>query len=195
VSGVTFDEMRLRRLALGFAGVVAAALVVALPVGAKEGVKATLTTRIPLDAPAGTRLRVSWTLAYPAENGRRKPFGAGGVFVRLRSASGAKAETGFTPSGAYTTGEYTATVVVPEGGIGDVQIGLRGFADGVRPADMLFPITNDPVPGSRITVHAPRSETGGGGNTRWILILAAGSLATIVALRSLRRTRVRPRRV
>jgi hypothetical protein len=194
MSGVKFDEMRLRRFALGFVGVVAAALVAALPAAAKEGVKATLTTRIPLDAPAGTHLRVSWTLAYPADNGRRKPFGANGVFVQLRSASGAKAETGVTPSGGYTTGEYTATVAVPEGGIGDVEIGLRGFVDGVRPSDMLFPITNDPVPGSRIAIRAPRSETDGTGSTIWILILAGGSLLTIAALRSLRRTRVRPRR-
>jgi hypothetical protein len=190
--------MRWRRFALGFACVAAAVLVVALPAAAKEGVKATLTTKIPLDAAAGTHLKVSWTLTYPAENGKRKPFGANGVFVRLRSASGAKAETGFTPSGDYTTGEYTANVVVPEGGVGDVEIGLRGFAEGPegrRTSDLLFPITNDPVPVSRIAVHAPRSRADGRRRTIWILVLAGGSLAMIAALRSLRRKRVRPRGV
>ena len=58
--------------------------------------------------------------------------------------------TGFAPVGAYSAGEYEATVVVPEGGIGDVEIGLvawRSDAAGTRRSDALFPITNDPVPG------------------------------------------------
>ncbi len=124
--------------------VAAAVLVGALPAAAKEGVKATLTTKIPLDAAPGTEVAVGWTLAYLDEAGRRQPFGAGEVFVRLLSASGARAETTFVDG----SGEFTANVAVPEGGIGDVRIGLRGYSDG-RPSDMLFPITNDPLPGRR----------------------------------------------
>jgi hypothetical protein len=148
------------------------ALVAALPATGKEGVEATLLTRIPLDAPAGTRLEVAWTLAY-RDHGRRRPFGANGVFVRLRSAAGASAETGF----ASGNGAYRATVVVPKGGIGDVQIGLRGWtndAAGTRESDALFPITNDPLPGA-----AARSDTGW---PRWILVLVAAPLAVLAVL-------------
>jgi hypothetical protein len=150
------------RFAIGLVCFTAAALVGALPAAGKDGVRATLTTSVPLDARAGTHLRVSWTLASLDEQGKRHPFGANGVFVRLLSASGDPAETGFAPTGDYTTGEYTATVVVPEGGIGDVRIGLRGFtsgANGTHNGDMLFPIVNDPMPGAAVT-HTSHRSTG-----------------------------------
>jgi hypothetical protein len=155
----------MRRFGLGLF-VIAVALVAALPAVAKEGVKATLTTSIPLDAPAGTRLHVGWTLASPDGS----PFGAGGIFVRLASASGARAETAFARG---DTGGYTATVRVPEGGIGDVVIGIRGFtsgATGTHNADVLFPITNDPVPG---TIRAA------GDSNTWIFVLVVGSLCLL----------------
>jgi hypothetical protein len=149
----------------------AAALVAALPAAGKEGVQATLLTRIPLDAPAGTRLEVAWRLTY-REHGRRRPFGANGVFVRLESAAGASAETGLTSG----TGDYRATVVVPEGGIGDVQIGVRGWTSGpsgTHESDALFPITNDPLPG------AARSDRGW---PSWIVVLVAAPLAVLAVL-------------
>jgi hypothetical protein len=161
----------LRRFALAALATTAAALVGALPAAAKEGVKATLLTRIPLDAPDGTRLEVAWRLIY-LDHGRRRPFGANGVFVRLRSAAGGGAETGFA-SGA---GDYRATVVVPKGGIGDVQIGLRGWTSGpsgTRESDVLFPISNDPLPGAAQS-HA--------GWPRWIVVLVAAALAVLAVL-------------
>jgi hypothetical protein len=160
----------LRRFAL-VALAAAAALVAALPATAKEGVTATLLTRIPLDAPAGTRLEVAWRLTY-LDHGSRRPFGAGGVFVRLRSAAGGRAVTAF----ASGNGDYRTTVVVPEGGIGDVQIGLQGWTsgpDGTRESDLLFPITNDPLPG------APRSDAGW---PSWIVVLVAAVLGGVVLL-------------
>ncbi len=184
--------MRLRPLALGFLGIAAAALVAALPAAGKDGVKATLRTSIPLDAPAGKQLEVAWTLASVDENGKRQPFGAGGVFVRLSSASGARAETGFARGG--DAGDYTATVPVPKGGIGDVAIGIRSWTNGpsgTRQSDWIFPITNDPVPGA-----ARVASPAGTGSTTWILVLVAGSLATLgvlaVALMR-RRSRESPR--
>ena len=71
-----------------------ALFVAAVPASAKEGVKATLTTQIPLTAKPGTQLHVAWTLSF-LENGQPRPFGAGGGFVRLLSASGAPAETAY----------------------------------------------------------------------------------------------------
>lgn len=135
-------RMRLRRFILALVGVVAAILVAALPATGKDGVEATLTSRIPLDAPAGSELKVAWTLFSKDENGRLQAFGASEIYVRLQSATGAGAETAWARGQA---GNYVATVRVPQGGIGDVEIGIRGYVNG-SPSDEAFPITNDPVP-------------------------------------------------
>lgn len=171
--------------------VVLVALLAAVPVAAKEGVRARLATSIPLDAMPGTRLDVAWTLTSVDEDGQRRPFGASGVYVRLLSASGADAETGFAQgsTGQGSTGEYTATVVVPEGGIGDVEIGLVGLmsdATGTRRADALFPITNDPVPGAA-RAASPASEQRGSepadtSSAQWILVGVVGSLVALAAV-------------
>jgi hypothetical protein len=141
----------MRHFALAFLAIAAVALVAAIPVGAKDGVQATLTTDFPTDAEPGSHVRVAWTLASVDEDGKRQPFGASGVYVRLLSASGGDAQTGFADSGR--TGEYTTTVAVPQGGIADVEIGLVGWAsgaDGTRRGDAFFAITNDPLPGTRV---------------------------------------------
>ena len=121
------------------------ALAAALPAGGKEGVKATLTTRVPLTAPAGATLRVAWTLTYRDDRGNRHPFDGEGIFLRLLSATGAAART-VPAHGASVS--YAATVRVPAGGIRAIQIGIVGWStgpNGTRRADALFPITNDPV--------------------------------------------------
>jgi hypothetical protein len=168
----------------------AAALFSAMPVAAKDGVHATLTTNVPLDARPDAKLTIGWRLAY-VEDGKRRPFGASGVFVRLGSASGARAETGYAKE---DSGTYTATVAVPEGGIGDVQIGLRGYTSGVRTgrSDLLFPITNDPLPGaaqvSSRPLDQPSSESAASGRRTWIYAVVVASLlaigvASVVAIR------------
>ena len=180
--------MRLRALALALAGIGAAALIAAAPAGAKEDVKATLITAIPLDAPAGTELRVAWRLFYIDENGERQPFGANGVFVRLLSASGAASKEGVAPVGAYDTGEYEATVVVPEGGIRDVQLGLTGWvsdANGTRRSDLIFPMTNDPIPNpAPITSSAQERPVpaASGTSSTWIFALVSSLLAVLALL-------------
>jgi LPXTG-motif cell wall-anchored protein len=96
---------------------------------------------------------------------------------------------GVAPDGVYATGEYEATVVVPKGGIGVLEIGLRGWVSGptgTRRSDLLFPITNHPVP--RLGTHAsaasrqPDSERSDTGSTMWVLILAAGALFSLAVL-------------
>jgi hypothetical protein len=173
--------VRLRLLSVGLL-VTATALVCALPAAAKDGVKATLTNDLPLDAEPGTRLRVAWTLVH-VDNGRRRLFGAGGVFVRLVSASGASVETAFAREDG---GHYTATVVVPEGGIADVEIGLRGWVSGQverRPSDLLFPMTHDPVPGVVRVASPPPDRRGSEGTESWdwtwLFAVVAGSLLTL----------------
>jgi hypothetical protein len=165
------------------------ALVAPLPVGAKEGVEATLITNVPLDADPGTRLRIAWTLVSVDDDGQRRPFGASGVYVRLLSASGAAAETGFARTDVHSDGEYAATVAVPEGGIGDVQLGLVGWVSdpqGTRRSDAFFPIANDPLPGAaRVASPGDRADA----SSTWILVGIAGLLAFVIVVAALRRTR------
>lgn len=180
--------MSLRRSALVLVAAGMVALVAALPVSAKEDVKATLETSIPLDAPPGTQLTVAWQLFSDDENGRREPFGANGVFVRLLSASGAAATEGVAPVGAHATGEYETTVVVPEGGIRDVELGLAGWvsdAAGTRRSDLIFPITNDPIPTAPpIASVAPDGPvpSGSDATSTWVTAVAAILLCVPVGL-------------
>jgi hypothetical protein len=150
-----------------------AALFVAPAAQAKEGVHATLTTPIPLDAAPGTKLHVGWKLA----NRDGTPFGGGDVFVRLSSATGDRAETAYTDGG----GTFAADVVVPKGGIGDVQIGIRGWSsgpDGTREAPMFFPITNDPLPGPAMRTSTASS---GDGSNAWLFVTAIGAVLALGA--------------
>jgi hypothetical protein len=135
--------------------VVAVGLVAALPAQSKEGVKATLASRVPLHARAGTPLRLVWTLGYRDEHGHSRPFAASGVFVRLLSATGASRQTAFAHR---ATGRYVATVLVPRGGVGGIQVGIRGWSDGPNGrhrADVLFPITNNPFRRASARTIAP----------------------------------------
>jgi hypothetical protein len=188
----------LRRITCSLLVAAIGAGVAALPAAGKEGVEATLATEVPVDAEPGMRLRLAWRLTYP-EGGQRRPFGANGVFVRLVSASGARAETGVAPSGEYESGRYSAVVVVPDGGIGDVEVGLQGWtsgAGGTRRSDLLFPITNDPLPGS-LRIASPLSQQAApepedGGSKAWIAVvglaslLAVGGVSAVVARRGRR---------
>jgi hypothetical protein len=176
-------EMTMARVGALIA-VAAAALVAALPAAAKEDVKATLTTPIPLDAAPGTELKVSWRLFRVDNDGPRQPFGAGGLFVRLHSASGAAPQEAFAPARLSASGVFSATVVVPEGGIGDIELGLMGWrsdASGTERADLIFPITNDPLPGHPQAVPLGSARPGGehvdDRFLPWALIAAASGVA------------------
>ncbi len=118
------------------------ALVAVGSAGAKNNVEATLLSAIPKQAAPGSTLRVEWRLAE-LDSGR--PFGAGGVFLRLLGAHGAVSTAVATET---RPGRFVATVVVPAGGIRRVRIGLHGFAStpqGTKPGDLFFRIVNDPL--------------------------------------------------
>jgi len=168
--------MTVRRLAASLAVAAVGASIAALPAAAKEGVTAKLESAIALDAPAGSKLTARWSLAARDEDGTRRPFSAAAVFVRLLSRTGAGAKVGFASSDAHADGRYAATVLVPDGGIRDVQIGLRGFtsgATGTHNADVLFPIANDPQPGLARVVRPAAA-------TDWTPWIAAALLACAV---------------
>jgi hypothetical protein len=135
--------MRLRRFARCWLLIAAVALVAAVPASGKEGARATLTTRVPLTAAPGTSFRVAWTVTI-LDSGKRRPFGAGGMFVRLLSpARGASTKV----YAQGVNGRYHATVIVPRGGLRGIQLGLRSWVSdpkGTRESDWLLPITNDP---------------------------------------------------
>jgi len=117
----------------------AAAALVAAPTFAKEGVVARVLTPIERDAQAGTKLTVVWTLSS-VEGGKRRPFGAGGVFIRLFGADGARSPRVYASQ--IGSGRYRAQVRVHRGGVQRVVIGLMSMrcAGSCRPAPRLFPL-------------------------------------------------------
>jgi hypothetical protein len=145
----------------------------------KEGVKARLLTPLRVDAAPGETLTVVWALAGTDEHGRRQPFNAIGVFVRLLSATGGRPTIGFATPDAHPQGRYDAQVAVPKGGIGGVQIGLRGSSDG-EPSDVLFPLVNDPFAAPVSEVAAGQEATSGRPLPAWLAL--AGALALLGVL-------------
>jgi hypothetical protein len=126
-----------RRLLL----VIVFALAAAGSAGAKEGVEATLLSSIPDDATPGSTVHVEWRLA---ELNSGRPFGAGGIFIRLAGASGA---TTTASAKEIQPGRFAANVVVPRGGIKQIQIGLHSWTsgpNGTQPGDLFFRIVNNP---------------------------------------------------
>jgi hypothetical protein len=124
--------------------VLLSALIAAPPATAKEDVRARLENRLALDAPAGTTITVAWRLYY-VEDGRRRPFGASELFVRLRSATGARGTKAY---GEGRNGRYTTRIKVPRGRMAGIRFGLDGIRmlpDGrTQPAPIYFPLDNDP---------------------------------------------------
>lgn len=170
----------MKRVLLLVACLVIASIIIAPRAVAKDGVEATLASDIPLAAEPGESLEVVWTLTYTAEDGARRPFGANGVFVRLRGRSGG-VEEGVAPLGEYSDGTYTARVMVPAAGIADVEIGLQGWNDEGR-ADAMFPIANDPLPGSARIAPVASSQRASDRPNRGVETWIIGALVSAAAL-------------
>jgi len=121
------------------------AMLVAAPGAlAKERVTANIDRPTHCDAAAGSRVTIAFSLTTFA-SGRAQPFGAGGVFVRLRRAGGRAALE--VAAHADRRGHYVARVTVPRGGILRIDAGLEGTQTSggqTRDADVLFPTRNDP---------------------------------------------------
>jgi hypothetical protein len=177
----------------------------------KEGVRARLDMPLPLHAAAGKTITVAWTLSY-IESGERHPFGASGVFVRLRSASGGRPVsaygkgrgTGPYRGGVGVPGTYIARVTVPEGGIGGIKIGLRGWRiiggrkEGRRiiggrkeRADAFFQIDNDPFARAGAAAGTRRdarssAQAEDAGDPLAIWLVGAGALSGLGAILAVR---------
>jgi hypothetical protein len=126
-----------------FACIVVVALVAAPGAAAKEGAQAHLLAPLPKSATPGTFITVRWSVDVPGPDGRRVPFGAIGMFVKLVGRSGPST----TATAAQEHGPpYSVQIRIPPGGIRNIQIGLHGWAltpSGKHPAPELFPITNN----------------------------------------------------
>ena len=145
----------------------------------KENVQARLLTPLRVDAAPGEQLTVVWGLRATDEDGRRQPFNAIGVFVRLLSATGSRPTIGFATPDAHPQGRYDAQVAVPKGGIGGVQLGLRGSSNG-GPSDVLFPLENDPFAAPARGVAAGHEATSGKPLPTWLALAGALVLLGVV---------------
>jgi hypothetical protein len=144
---------------------------------AKENVRATLVGPVELDARPGERITIEWRL----EDADGRPFGAGGLFVRLRSAAGGRPVTAVTDG----SGRFAVRITVPEGGIGGIEFGVQGWrtvAGRSSRADVLFPLDNDPFAGSRARPARLSSAVPAGDDPQppWLLVLfGAGAVGVI----------------
>lgn len=151
------------RIASYITPVLIAALVLAPGGSSKEGARARLLTPLPLAAKPSSTIQVRWAVDVPDGQGGRRPFGAGGMFVRLLSRTGAPSTIDFADGG----GRFQTMLRVPPGGIGGIRVGLRGTrcdGSGCRASDALFPLMNDPFrssSGVRCDVAALRATFGG----------------------------------
>jgi hypothetical protein len=126
----------------GVAAVLAVVLALPAPAGAKGDVVARVLTPIPRDAAPGTTVSVAWTLTV-VEAGKRRPFRAGYVFVRLVGLNGVRTPLAYGVEAGRPGGRYRARVRVPRGGVRRVEIGIMGTVcdgDGCRPKPRLFRI-------------------------------------------------------
>ncbi|HEY3185101.1 MAG TPA: hypothetical protein VGJ77_19835 [Gaiellaceae bacterium] len=118
---------------------VAVAALAASSALAKEGVEATLLTTVPKHAAPGSTIRIEWRLADLSG----RPFGAGGIFVRLIGPGGVST-TAFADD--VSRGRFAATATVPVGGLRGIRIGLRAMSCGAtcKESPLFFRIVNDP---------------------------------------------------
>ena len=141
------------RQAAAVVGTVLAALTFAHPAIAKEGLEARLNEPIPTGSTPGTAVSIGWTLVDQSG----QPFGGAPVFLRVYGASGLEAVEAPVREGRQR-GEYIAELRVPAGGIGRIEIGIRGTAcyrgGSCQRSDHLIPIVHGPpseIPDTRVS--------------------------------------------
>jgi hypothetical protein len=126
---------------------VIAALSLALPALAKEGAEARLDTALPRDAQPGSTIDVGWSV-FSIEGEKTYPVYGSPVYIRLVGPDGTSATEMMGKEVPSGSGHYTASIQVPDGGIGQVIVGMIGeacTAGGCQRSDMIFPLTDDPL--------------------------------------------------
>ena len=188
-------------LALSLAGVTAA----------KGGALASLETPIPPDADPGTKIDVAWR-AWMPDAGTDWPFSGLPVFIRLISADGGRSTETMGRESPAGSGQYEATIAIPSGGVGRVEVGLFGEScvDGTcTRSDLMFELLEDqrvPQPAAALPVVPLKSAadppavrsvatTDAAEDPRLpnlplaVAVIAAGIVVLVVATTLARRTR------
>jgi hypothetical protein len=116
----------MRRVA--WAGLLGTALLLSVAgiTAAKEGALATLDAPIPPGTVPGGEIEVGWSAGWPDGVGGLDPIIGSPVFIRLTSVDGSEKIEGSGTERPSGSGHYVATITVPRGGVGLVEIGLRG---------------------------------------------------------------------
>jgi hypothetical protein len=136
-----------------FRAIAATLLALGLGLGASSAVLAkggdviaTFDAPLPVDSAAGSTVRIAWTLAMTFPDGTVHPYLAEGIYLRLSPATGGPIEV---PAQSDRDGHFVAKVTVPSGGLGKVEIGLKGLActaaDSCTRADEIFRIAAKPA--------------------------------------------------
>ena len=125
-----------------------AALTIAVPALAKEGAEARLDTTLPRDAEPGATIDVGWSV-FSIVADTSYPMSATSVYIRLVGVDGTSSTEVVGTERPLGSGHYTAAIQVPDGGIGQVIVGLKGEScsrtEGCSRMDMIFPLTDDPL--------------------------------------------------
>ena len=162
---------------------------------AKGDAMAALDTPIPPDADPGTELEVGWRAWTPGADGEW-PFAGSPVFIRLTSADGASSTEVLGRENPSGSGHYLATIAVPSGGVGLVEIGLFGEScvNGVcSRSDILFelpegqrtPLAADvsvaepPIPAAPQPVAVPAEDVSLDSVQLALVIVAGAALASL----------------
>jgi hypothetical protein len=109
------------------------------PAWAKEGAQAHLLAPLPARLLVGSLITVRWSVDVPGTRGRRQPFGAIGMFVRLLGRDGASTRA----TAPQYEPPYQVRIRVPAGGIRRIRFGLMGAScgpSGCKPSPMFFPL-------------------------------------------------------
>jgi len=135
-----------------------AVLTLALPVMAKTGAEAKLDTTLHRDATPGSTIAVAWSL-FQVVDDKESPFSASGVYMRLKGADGKSATEVLGTESPVGSGHYTATIQVPDSGIAEVEVGLRGeqctATEGCSRSDIIFPLNDDKLVTGSAAVAKP----------------------------------------
>ena len=92
---------------------------------AKGNALAELNAPIPIDVEPGGDIEVGWRAWIPDVEGDW-PFAGSPVFIRLTSADGTSSTEALGIENPIGSGQYHATIRVPAGGVGLVEVGLFG---------------------------------------------------------------------
>jgi hypothetical protein len=189
---------RRSRILVAAAAIAALFSVSALPVFAKEGAIAKLDTAIHRDAEPGSTIDVGWSVFMVTPSGEEPVYGSP-IYIKLVAPDGSSTEAGGTEKPAGS-GHYTASIVVPKGGIQDVVVAMVGTActngGGCQRADYVFPLTDDVlVSGAPAPVAAATSTSTPVGPALAPLVAIGAAFALIGGLGALIVTRRRQVRV